>query len=110
MNLNKVYNNYSSLSENGDYHTPIYLHINSYGGDTDAALAVIDTMESLKNKGAHIITIIEGNNAKKKLNASEEARVVIEPSMSPFKKNIVTSYKLSCAKPGSFIFLLILIM
>ena len=61
MNLNKVFNNYSSLSENGDNFTPIYLHINSYGGDTDAALAVIDTMDSLMNKGAHIITIVEGN-------------------------------------------------
>ena len=60
-NLNTVFKKYSSLSECGDYHTPLYIHINSYGGDMDAALAVIDTMESLKKKGAHIITIVEGS-------------------------------------------------
>ena len=36
-------------------------------------------------------TIIEGKNAKKKLNAREEALVVIAPSCSPLIKKIVTS-------------------
>ena len=36
-------------------------------------------------------TIIEGKNAKKKLKAKEDARVVIAPSISPFQKKIATS-------------------
>ena len=44
----------------GDTVAPIYIHINSYGGDVDAALGVIDTMKSLEKQGAKIITIIEG--------------------------------------------------
>jgi hypothetical protein len=36
-------------------------------------------------------TIIEGKKAKKKLNANEEALVVIAPSIKPFQKKIVTS-------------------
>jgi hypothetical protein len=34
---------------------------------------------------------MEGKNAKKKLNAKEEALVVIAPSINPFQKKIVTS-------------------
>ena len=36
-------------------------------------------------------TIIDGKNAKKKLKAREDARVVIEPFIIPFQKNKVTS-------------------
>ena len=36
-------------------------------------------------------TIIEGKNAKKKLKAKEDARVVIAPFISPFQKKIATS-------------------
>jgi hypothetical protein len=36
-------------------------------------------------------TMIEGKNAKKKLNANEEALVVIAPSTNPFQKKMVTS-------------------
>lgn len=59
--LNKVYMNLRPYSLCGDDPVPIYIHINSYGGDTDAALGVIDTMESLKEQGAKLITVIEGN-------------------------------------------------
>lgn len=59
--LNKVHMNLRPYSLCGDDPIPIYIHINSYGGDTDAALGVIDTMESLKEQGAKIITIVEGN-------------------------------------------------
>ena len=61
LKLQQLYNEVSAYSLNGDEPTPIYVHINSYGGDTDAALGVIDTMSSLKEHGAFIITIIEGN-------------------------------------------------
>lgn len=63
LKLNKLYNEMSSYSLNGDDCVPIYIHINSLGGDVDAALGVIDTMESLKQSGAHLITIIEGKVA-----------------------------------------------
>jgi len=36
-------------------------------------------------------TIMDGKNAKKKLNAKEEALVVIAPLINPFQKKIVTS-------------------
>ena len=48
-------------------------------------------------------TIIEGKNARKKLNANEDARVVIEPFIIPFQKNIVTSYMLNPENPGGLI-------
>ena len=47
--------------------------------------------------------MIEGKNARKKLNANEEARVVIEPFIIPFQKNIVTSYMLKPENPGGLI-------
>ena len=61
LKMNEVYNDVRTFTMNGDEPVPIYIHLNSYGGDTDAALGVIDTMESLKKNGATIITIIEGN-------------------------------------------------
>jgi hypothetical protein len=36
-------------------------------------------------------TMIEGKKAKKKLNANDDALVVIAPSTNPFQKKIVTS-------------------
>jgi hypothetical protein len=36
-------------------------------------------------------TIIDGKNAKKKLNANDDALVEIAPSIKPFQKKIVTS-------------------
>jgi ATP-dependent Clp protease protease subunit len=63
LKLNEVYNKMRSLTLVGDPITPVYIHINSYGGDLDAALGVVDTMESLKVDGAKIVTIIEGNAA-----------------------------------------------
>ena len=36
-------------------------------------------------------TIIEGKNAKKKLKASDDALVVIAPSIKPFQKKIAIS-------------------
>ena len=63
LKLTEVYNKMRSLTLFGDTITPVYIHINSYGGDLDAALGVVDTMESLKLDGANIITIIEGNAA-----------------------------------------------
>ena len=44
-------------------------------------------------------TIIEGKKAKKKLNANDDALVVIAPSCNPLKKNIVTSYILKPLNP-----------
>lgn len=52
-----------NLTVFGDDPTPVYVHLNSYGGDLDAALGVVDTIESLKSRGATIITIVEGNVA-----------------------------------------------
>ena len=60
LQLNNCFNKLNSLAYPGDTIPPIYLHINSYGGEVDAALAVIDTIISLKKQGAEIITIIEG--------------------------------------------------
>ena len=60
MRLNKTFQRLRQCVYPGDTITPIYLHINSYGGDVDAALGVIDTMKSLEKQGARIITIIEG--------------------------------------------------
>ena len=42
---------------------------------------------------------MDGKKAKKKLKASEEAQVVIAPSINPFQKKIATSYTLSPEKP-----------
>jgi hypothetical protein len=50
-------------------------------------------------------TIIEGKKARKKLNAREDALVVIAPSFNPVIKKIVTSYILSPEKPYGLIFL-----
>jgi ATP-dependent protease ClpP protease subunit len=61
IKITDSYNNIRSLTLPGDEPTPIYIHINSYGGDTDAALGVVDTIQSLKDDGAKIITIVEGN-------------------------------------------------
>jgi len=63
LKLTEVYHKMRSLTLVGDDITPVYIHINSYGGDIDAALGVVDTIQSLKNDGAKIITIIEGNAA-----------------------------------------------
>jgi len=63
LKLTEVYHKMRSLTLPGDEITPVYIHINSYGGDIDAALGVVDTIQSLKNDGAKIITIIEGNAA-----------------------------------------------
>jgi ATP-dependent Clp protease protease subunit len=60
MQLEKTYERMRALTYPGDDMTPIYVHINSYGGDVDAALGLIDTMLSLKDRGAKIVTIIEG--------------------------------------------------
>jgi ATP-dependent protease ClpP protease subunit len=46
-----------------DDRTPIYLHVNSYGGDVDAALGVADTIEHLTSHGARVVTIVEGTAA-----------------------------------------------
>jgi len=61
IKLNTVFNDVRSLTLSTDDSTPMYIHLNSYGGDTDAAIGVIDTMSSLKEQGANIITIVEGN-------------------------------------------------
>ena len=50
-------------------------------------------------------TMIDGKNAKKKLNANDDALVVIAPSCNPLKKKKVTSYKLRPLKPNGLIFL-----
>ena len=50
-------------------------------------------------------TIREGKNAKKKLNASDEALVVIAPSCNPFMKSVVTSYMLNPLKTRGLMFL-----
>jgi len=63
LKLTEVYHKMRSLTLVGDEITPVYIHINSYGGDLDAALGVVDTMESLKGDGAKIVTVIEGNAA-----------------------------------------------
>jgi len=61
VKLGAVFSEIRSYSLGEDDITPIYLHINSYGGDTEAALGVVDTMISMKSQGAKIITLIEGN-------------------------------------------------
>tara|TARA_B100000902_G_C27045599_1_gene781526 strand:+ start:55 stop:219 length:165 start_codon:yes stop_codon:yes gene_type:complete len=43
--------------------------------------------------------IIDGKNAKKKLNAREDALVVIAPLTNPLQKKIITSYKLRPENP-----------
>ena len=60
MQLNQAHQRISRLAYPGDDLPPIYIHINSYGGDVDAALGLVDTMLSLEKQGAKIITIIEG--------------------------------------------------
>ena len=61
IKISDTYNNMRALTLNGDEPTPIYIHINSDGGDTDAAIGVVDTMQSLKDNGAKLITIVEGS-------------------------------------------------
>tara|TARA_B110000881_G_scaffold207025_1_gene210889 strand:- start:1830 stop:2450 length:621 start_codon:yes stop_codon:yes gene_type:complete len=63
LKINDACHDVRSLTLFGDDPTPVYIHINSYGGDLDAALGVVDTIESLKATGATIITIIEGHVA-----------------------------------------------
>lgn len=46
-----------------DDDSPIYIHINSNGGDVDAALGVADTMDNMVSNGANIVTIVEGTAA-----------------------------------------------
>ena len=60
IKLRNAYSKISQLTMPEDDKIPLYLHINSYGGEVDAALGVVDTMESLKRSGARIITIVEG--------------------------------------------------
>ena len=60
LQLNETFHWLRQCVYPGDTIAPIYIHINSYGGDVDAALGVIDTMKSLEKQGATIITIIEG--------------------------------------------------
>jgi hypothetical protein len=50
-------------------------------------------------------TRIIGKMARKKLNAIDEARAVIEPLNKPFKKKLATSYKDNPSNPGSTTFL-----
>lgn len=61
LKLSDVFNDMKLLHLTGDEITPIYLHINSNGGDGDAAIAVVDHMKSLIRQGANIVTIVEGN-------------------------------------------------
>ena len=58
--LSDVFHKYMRCTMPGEDPLPIYLHINSYGGCGNSALGVIQKMETLKQAGAHIITIIEG--------------------------------------------------
>ena len=48
---------------------------------------------------------MEGKIARKKLNATAEARMGSEPFVMPFQKNPATSYTGSFSKPGKIIFL-----
>ena len=50
-------------------------------------------------------TMIDGKNAKKKLNANDDALVVIAPSCNPLMKKTATSYKLRPLKLNGLIFL-----
>lgn len=61
LKLRQCYHAMNEYSMFGDDKIPIYIHINSDGGDADAALGVVDTMNSLMNKGATIVTIVEGS-------------------------------------------------
>ena len=49
--------------------------------------------------------MMEGNIARKKLNATAEARIVSEPLVIPFQKNPATSESGSFSKPGRIILL-----
>ena len=60
MQLTSAFQKLRNLAYPGDEIPPLYIHINSYGGDVDAALGLIDHIFSLKQQGAKIITIIEG--------------------------------------------------
>ena len=60
MQLTNTFQKLRNLAYPGDEVPPIYIHINSYGGEVDAALGLIDHIFSLKKRGAKIITIIEG--------------------------------------------------
>ena len=55
-----IFQKLRNLAYPGDEVPPIYIHINSYGGEVDAALGLIDHIFSLKKRGAKIISIIEG--------------------------------------------------
>ena len=61
IKLSEVYYTFNQLTMPGDDTIPIYIHINSDGGDADAAIGVLDTMESLIDQGAKVITIVEGS-------------------------------------------------
>ena len=60
MQLTSAFQKLRNLAYPGDEIPPLYIHINSYGGEVDAALGLIDHIFSLKQQGAKIITIIEG--------------------------------------------------
>ena len=61
IKLTEVYCSFNQLAMSGDDIIPLYLHINSDGGDADAAIGVLDSLESLIAQGAKVVTIVEGS-------------------------------------------------
>lgn len=51
------------LSDFGDPRPSVYVHINSQGGDLDAALGVIDTIGKMVADGSNVVSIVEGTAA-----------------------------------------------
>ena len=51
------------LVDFGDQAPPIYLFINSNGGDLEAALGVIDTIHSVRRAGGIVISTVQGTAA-----------------------------------------------
>jgi ATP-dependent protease ClpP protease subunit len=51
------------IVERGDSPPPIYININSNGGDLEAALGVIDAIQSVRRAGATVVTTVQGTAA-----------------------------------------------
>jgi ATP-dependent protease ClpP protease subunit len=60
LKLGKVFSRLRNTVLVGEPIPPIYIHVNSDGGDLYAAIGLVDTIDSLKKSGANIVTIAEG--------------------------------------------------
>lgn len=61
--LNKAHLAVSQLVDGTDAASPIYLYINSAGGDLEAAFGVIDAIYHIQRSGGTVVTTVQGTAA-----------------------------------------------